>query len=107
VKKFISFLAVLVILFHISMFIPFISKAQGAPAFSISEKEVVFLLDASKSMGGRADSAVTDAVRQILYSLPSGIRAGLVVYNTDIQGVAEIGSGVNTGAFPFPGRQWD
>ena len=91
-KKFISFLAVLVILFHISMFIPFISKAQGAPAFSISEKEVVFLLDASKSMGGRADSAVTDAVRQILYSLPSGIRAGLVVYNTDIQGVAEIGS---------------
>lgn len=71
------------------------SYAQEDTSFSVSEKEVVFLVDASKSMGGREDGAVTDAVRQILYSLPSGIRAGLVVYNTDIQGVVEIGSEVS------------
>ena len=69
-----------------------ISYAQEDIHFSVSEKEVVFLVDASKSMGKREDGAVTDAVRQILYSLPSNIRAGLVVYNTDIQGVAETGS---------------
>ena len=39
-------------------------------------------------MGGREDDAITDAVRQILYSLPADIRTGLVVYNTDIQGIA-------------------
>lgn len=69
-----------------------ISYAQEDIHFSVSEKEVVFLVDASKSMGKREDGAVTDTVRQILYSLPSNIRAGLVVYNTDIQGVAETGS---------------
>jgi len=68
------------------------THAQEDIRFSVSEKEVVFLVDASKSMGVREDGAVTDAILQILYSLPSNIRAGLVVYNTDIQSVAEIGS---------------
>lgn len=79
-------------LLFISHFYMFFSMAQNNNLFSLSEKEVVFLVDASKSMGGREDEAVTDAVLQILYSLPSDIRAGLVVYNTDIQGAAEMGS---------------
>ena len=60
--------------------------------FSVSKKEVVFLVDASKSMGGRGDNAIMDSVRQILYSLPSDVQAGLVVYNTGIQDIAEVGS---------------
>ncbi len=82
---FISFL-------FLSHFFVFFSMAQNDNSFSVSEKEVVFLVDVSKSMGGREDDAVTDAVRQILYSLPADIRTGLVVYNTDIQGIAEMGS---------------
>ena len=66
--------------------------AQEIVQFSVSKKEVVFLVDASKSMGGRGDNAIMDFVRQILYSLPSDVRAGLVVYNTEIQDIAEVGS---------------
>ncbi len=66
--------------------------AQEIVQFSVSKKEVVFLVDASKSMVGRGDNAIMDFVRQILYSLPSDVRAGLVVYNTEIQDIAEVGS---------------
>ena len=43
-------------------------------------------------MVGRGDNAIMDFVRQILYSLPSDVQAGLVVYNTEIQDIAEVGS---------------
>lgn len=89
IKKVLLLVSVLILFLSLN---PLSLYAQEDIRFSVSQKEVVFLVDASKSMGEREDGAVTDAVRQILYSLPSDIKAGLVVYNTDIQGVAETGS---------------
>lgn len=58
---------------------------QGKPG------EVVFLLDASESMNTQdKDRLAIDAVRQAAYSLPSNYRMGLVVYNTEIQGVKSL-----------------
>ncbi len=47
--------------------------------------EVVFLLDGSGSMNTQDKERLTiDSIRQAAYSLPSGYRTGLVVYNTEV-----------------------
>lgn len=48
--------------------------------------EIVFLLDTSISMNTQdKDREAIEAIRQAVYSLPSGYQAGMVAYNTGIQ----------------------
>lgn len=92
-KKAVSFL-ILLFIFNLSLFrfSMFFSMAQEEARFSVSESEVVFLLDASKSMNSDGDGGAADVIRQILYSLPSDAKAGLVIYNADILYKGELGS---------------
>lgn len=49
-------------------------------------REVVVLLDASNSMNAQDQNRLAiDAVRQIVYSLPSNDKTGFIAYNTEIQ----------------------
>ncbi len=58
-----------------------------------SAGEVVFLLDASGSMEKQdKDRLAIDAIRQGVYSLPSGYQAGLVVYCTKLQAAGALGA---------------
>ncbi len=91
-KKIVSFLFLLFIPNLLVFFSSFFSMAQEDTCFSVSESEVVFLLDASKSMKSDGDGGATDVIRQILYSLPSDTKAGLVIYNADILYKGELGS---------------
>lgn len=55
--------------------------------------EVVFLLDTSGSMNTQdKDRGAIDAIRQAVYSLPTGYQAGLVAYNAKIQTVIPLGT---------------
>lgn len=57
--------------------------------------EVIFLLDASGSMNTQDKNRLAiDAIRQAVYSLPSNYRAGLVIYNTEIQAVLALNAGM-------------
>lgn len=55
--------------------------------------ELVFLLDASGSMNTQdKDRLVIDAIRQMMYSLPSDYQTGLVAYNTGLEASVAPGS---------------
>lgn len=57
--------------------------------------EVVFLLDTSISMNDQDKKCDTmEAIRQTMYSLPSDYQVGLVAYNTGIQTMIPLSSGV-------------
>lgn len=61
-----------------------------------AETEVVFLLDTSNSMNSQdKDRLAIDGIRQMIYSLPSDCRAGLVAYNTAIQSVVGLDAGMD------------
>ena len=52
------------------------------------------LLDTSVSMNSQdQDRAAIEAIRQTLYSLPSGYRSGLVAYHTEIQAAVSLDAG--------------
>ena len=56
--------------------------------------ELIFLLDTSVSMNSQdQDRAAIEAIRQTLYSLPSGYRSGLVAYHTEIQAAVPLDAG--------------
>lgn len=57
-----------------------------------NHEEIIFLLDVSNSMN-ETDRArlVPDAVKQMLYSLPSNFDAGFITYGSELQTVCELG----------------
>ncbi len=71
------------------------SVAGVNQGFNETEGEVVFLLDTSGSMNTYDKKRLAiDAIRQAAYSLPSNYKAGLVSYNTGIQTIAPMGTGL-------------
>lgn len=73
------------------MFLFAMAAGGKAEAAENVRGEVVFLLDASKSMNTQdREHAVQGAVRQAAYSLPSGYRAGVVAYGTKVQAVMSL-----------------
>ena len=61
---------------------------DGTAGYQRKSGEVVFLLDASSSMNTQDKNRLAiDVIRQAAYSLPSNYKTGLVVYNTEIQGM--------------------
>lgn len=73
-----------------------ITSVEGVnQGFNETEGEVVFLLDTSGSMNTYDKNRLAiDAIRQAAYSLPSNYKAGLVSYNTGIQTIAPMGTGL-------------
>lgn len=70
-----------------------ISMADTPAENNKGNGEVVFLLDTSGSMNTQdKDRGAIDAIRQAVYSLPTGYQAGLVAYNTGIQTVIPLGT---------------
>lgn len=70
-----------------------ISNNAFAASNEVQADEVVFLLDTSGSMNAQdKDRGAIDAIRQAVYSLPTGYQAGLVAYNTGIQTVIPFGT---------------
>lgn len=64
----------------------------AAENMEVKGTEIVFLLDTSESMNKQdKERAAIDAVRQMIYCLPSNYRVGLVAYNTGIQSVIPLG----------------
>ncbi len=64
---------------------------DGTAEYQRKFGEVVFLLDASGSMNTQDKNRLAiDVIRQAAYSLPSNYKTGLVVYNTEIQGVKSL-----------------
>ncbi|WP_143320646.1 vWA domain-containing protein [Clostridium sp. HBUAS56010] len=83
----------------IGIFIVLLSATQVAMGeqakenFNVKKGEVVFLLDTSGSMNTYdKDRLALDGIRQIIYSLPTNYKAGLVSYNTRVQSVVPINS---------------
>ena len=69
---------------------------ETAQADQAQKGEVVFLLDTSGSMKKQdKDRQAIDAIRQTAYSLPSTYCTGLVAYNTEIQAVSALGTGMD------------
>ena len=71
------------------------SMAEENIRHNTENGEVVFLLDASGSMNTQDKNRLAiDAIRQAAYSLPSNYRIGLVVYNTEIQAIKSLDTGI-------------
>ena len=86
-RKLLLWVVILTEAFLCSFGAPFQASAEENGQSAGNEKtEVVFLLDASVSMNKYdKDHEVTEAIRQMAYSLPSCYEAGFVAYNTEIQ----------------------
>ncbi len=69
---------------------------DGTAGYQRKSGEVVFLLDASSSMNTQDKNRLAiDVIRQAAYSLPSNYKTGLVVYNTEIQGMKALDTDVD------------
>lgn len=74
---------------------PIAFAAGSADEYEPKTGEVVFLLDASGSMNTQDKNRLAiDAIRQAACSLPSNYRAGLVIYNTEIQAISALNAGM-------------
>lgn len=70
-------------------------KAQESPPFVPLNEEIVFLIDCSGSMKADKEGQAEDALLQILHSLPTDAKVGLVTYSSNIQSVSELGSNID------------
>lgn len=68
---------------------------QVRAADALTNKAVIFLLDASNSMNGNDKNRLAiDSIAQLIYSLPSDYFVGFVAYNNDVvQETALVGNG--------------
>lgn len=73
---------------YLWLFISFViaqSFTVHASDRSISDKEVIFVLDASGSMKTNdPDRLAIDSIAQLIYTLPSNYKAGFIAYNTEV-----------------------
>jgi len=88
IKSISIYLIIFIFLFHIHTFVSCAEVEENRGS------EVVFLLDASNSMNAQDKNRLAiDAIRQMVYGLPSDYQTGFVAYSTEIQAVSKVGGG--------------
>lgn len=84
-KKYRGLVSIVMIALQIIIVNPFYTLSYAAEEQGSKEKEVVFLLDASGSMKSNDPKRLAiDSIAQLVYSLPSNYKVGVVAYNEEV-----------------------